>query len=144
MGCDSDIGWIVANAREALMGAAMPATCISVDILSVCSRIYLLGFPLQSPCSKASKLQVPVAPPPPPEVPPVNTDIQTIQLDGNIKLFQCFCNSHLRYEAEYGRKRGTTTNSYLVTDGDEAMLIDVPRKAYVETFCKLQSWPEAH
>lgn len=82
-------------------------------------------------------MQASVAPPPPPEAPPVSTDIQTVQLDGNIKLFQCFCNSHLRYEAEYGRKRGTTTNSYMVTDGNEAMLIDVPRKAYLETFCTL-------
>lgn len=81
-------------------------------------------------------LQV-VSAPVPPEPPAVNTDIQAVQLDGNIKLFQCFRNSHLRYEAEYGRKRGTTTNSYLVTDGDEAMLIDVPRQAYVETFCAL-------
>lgn len=83
-------------------------------------------------------MQAATSPPPtPPEDPPVYTDIQAVQLDGNIKLFQCYCNSHLRYEAEYGRKRGTTTNAYLVTDGDEAMLIDVPRKAYLETFCTI-------
>lgn len=82
-------------------------------------------------------MQAATSPPPaPPADPQVNTDIKPVQLDGNIKLFQCYCNSHLRYEAEYGRKRGTTTNAYLITDGDDAMLIDVPRKAYLETFCE--------
>lgn len=71
-------------------------------------------------------------PPPPLEV---STSIQTVQLDGSIKLFQCFCNSSLRYEAEYARKRGTTTNTYMLSDGDQSVLIDVPRAAYLETFC---------
>ena len=75
---------------------------------------------------------------PPPGMPPervVPVSIKTVQLDGNLKLFQCYTKDHLRYEAEYGLKRGTTTNSYLLLDGDEGMLVDVPRKEYLDVFC---------
>ena len=71
-------------------------------------------------------------PPPPIEVP---TDIATVQFDGSIKMFQCFCNSSLRYEAEYARKKGTTTNTYMLSDGNESVLIDIPRAAYLGPFC---------
>ena len=61
--------------------------------------------------------------------------IKTVQLDGVTTLFQCLCSDHLRYEAEYGLKRGTTSNLYLLKDGNEGLLIDVPRKEYLDVFC---------
>ena len=72
--------------------------------------------------------------PPPREVP---VSIKAVQLDGNTKLFQCHCSAHLRFEAEYGLKRGTTSNAYLLLDGSEGVLVDVPRKEYLEVFCAL-------
>jgi hypothetical protein len=77
--------------------------------------------------------------PQPPERDPVPVSIKTVQLDGNTKLLQCHCSAHLRFEAEYGRKRGTTSNAYLLLDGTEGMLVDVPRKEYLEVFCALRS-----
>lgn len=69
--------------------------------------------------------------PPPPKV---DVEAKTLQLDGVTKVFQCFCRTHLRFEAEYGLKRGTTTNSYLLLDGNSGTLVDVPRKEYLEVF----------
>lgn len=74
---------------------------------------------------------------PPSHVVPV--DIKTVQLDGGTKLFQCHCSAYLRFEAEYGRKRGTTSNAYLLLDGTEGILIDVPRKEYLDVFCALSA-----
>jgi flavorubredoxin len=70
--------------------------------------------------------------PPPLEV---STDVKTVQLEGGVRLFQCFCDSYLRFESEYGLKRGTTSNAYLLSDGDNGLLIDVPRKEYLQPFC---------
>lgn len=53
------------------------------------------------------------APTPPPD-PEVDVFVKTIQLDGNTRILQCYCKSHLRFEPEYGLKRGTTTNCYLI------------------------------
>ena len=75
---------------------------------------------------------------PPPNAPPerkVPVDIKTVQLDGGDKLFQCFSTAHLRYEAEYGLNRGTTTNCYLLAGDNASVLVDVPRKEYLEVFC---------
>ena len=70
--------------------------------------------------------------PPPPRQ--VDVEVKVVQLDGNTKVIQSFCRTHLRYEAEYGLKRGTCTNCYLLVDGDEALLVDVPRSEYLAVF----------
>jgi flavorubredoxin len=73
--------------------------------------------------------------PQPPERDAVPVSIKTVQLDGSTKLLQCYCSAYLRFEAEYGLKRGTTSNAYLLLDGTEGVLVDVPRKEYLEVFC---------
>lgn len=42
----------------------------------------------------------------------------------------------MKYEVEYGLKRGTTDNSYTVQDGKDLVLVDVPDGAFKEHFVK--------
>lgn len=65
----------------------------------------------------------------------VDVAVKVVQLDGNTRVIQTYCKTHLRYEAEYGLKRGSCTNCYLLIDGDDALLIDVPRREYMAVFC---------
>ena len=77
----------------------------------------------------------PVAPPPR----QVEVGVKVVLVDGDTKVIQCFCKTHLRYEAEYGLKRGSCSNSYLLMDGPKAMLIDVPRQEYMGVFRAIPS-----
>ena len=51
----------------------------------------------------------------PPQEPKVEVDgVDVIPLTKNVTLLRGTCSSRLKFEIEYGRKRGTTDNSYLV------------------------------
>ncbi|KAG2453394.1 hypothetical protein HYH02_001618 [Chlamydomonas schloesseri] len=66
---------------------------------------------------------------------PVNVENQVASVAPNIKVIQSICrNERLKYEVEYGLRRGTTDNSYLVTASGAVTLVDVPYEAYAESF----------
>ncbi|KAG2496624.1 hypothetical protein HYH03_005445 [Edaphochlamys debaryana] len=55
----------------------------------------------------------------------------------NIKMLRGTCLAErLKYEVEYGLKRGTTDNSYIISSPNAVVLVDVPYEAYMQEFEK--------
>lgn len=53
----------------------------------------------------------------------------------NVKLLHGVCRAErLKYEVEYGLKRGTSDNSYLITSPSAKVLVDVPYEAFAKQF----------
>ncbi|GLC37163.1 hypothetical protein PLESTB_000986800 [Pleodorina starrii] len=82
--------------------------------------------------------------PTPPPLDPVDVEYEVLSVAPNVKMLRGVCRSErLKYEVEYGLKRGTTDNSYLVTSPNATVLIDVPYEAYAQSFvsCLQSSLP---
>ncbi|GIL84269.1 hypothetical protein Vretimale_15926 [Volvox reticuliferus] len=70
-----------------------------------------------------------------PPTEPVVVDYSIYTVAPNVKMLRGTCRcERLKYEVEYGMKRGTTDNSYLITAPGATVLIDVPYEAYGEKF----------
>ncbi|GLI66193.1 hypothetical protein VaNZ11_009958 [Volvox africanus] len=73
--------------------------------------------------------------PVPPPIEPVIVDYSIYTVAPNAKMLRGTCRcERLKYEVEYGMKRGTTDNSYLLTTPGATVLIDVPYEAYGDKF----------
>ncbi|GFR44040.1 hypothetical protein Agub_g5200 [Astrephomene gubernaculifera] len=78
--------------------------------------------------------------PTPPPTEPVEVEYDTFQVAPNVQLLRGSCRAErLKYEVEYGLKRGTTDNSYLITSPGAVVLVDVPYEAYKEKFVEALS-----
>lgn len=60
----------------------------------------------------------------------------TFEVASEIFALQCSCVERLKFEVEYGLKRGTTENAYVIkgTTRDTTFLIDIPNEAFAATF----------
>eukprot|EP00894_Picocystis_sp_ML_P005211 jgi/Pico_ML_1/55728/g1377.t1 len=71
--------------------------------------------------------------PPKPEVVP-QKDVRVLKLlDGTVAL-RGNVQERFKFEVEYGKKRGTTDNAYIVRGENASALIDVPDRAFAEAF----------
>ena len=53
----------------------------------------------------------------------------------SVTCLRGICNERLKYEIEYGLKKGTSENAYLIQDKSGGkVLIDIPFKAFQEDF----------
>ena len=60
----------------------------------------------------------------PPKPPPVQTEgVQAVPLSQSVTMLRGVCNERLKFEIEYGLKRGTTDNSYIVRVRPVALLL---------------------
>ena len=51
----------------------------------------------------------------PPKPPPIPTEgVEAVRLSKRVTVLRGICNERLKFEIEYGLKRGTTDNSYIV------------------------------
>ena len=66
--------------------------------------------------------------------PEVETKVyeETIPDSFNVELFKCVTTQRLKFEVEYGLKRGTSDNVYSIGGSKKTALIDVPDKAFAE------------
>ncbi|KAK9827610.1 hypothetical protein WJX81_005946 [Elliptochloris bilobata] len=46
------------------------------------------------------------------------------------------CNNRFKFAIEYGNKRGTTENTYVIKDGKDSILIDVPDETFADDFVR--------
>ncbi|KAK9816862.1 hypothetical protein WJX72_006273 [[Myrmecia] bisecta] len=60
--------------------------------------------------------------------------VQAVPLTRGTTCLRGVCSRRLKFEIEYGAKRGSTDNSYLVQEGSDTILIDVPDSAYTQKF----------
>jgi hypothetical protein len=72
----------------------------------------------------------------PPEVEVKVDGVQVLPVVKGITCLRGVCTERLKYEIEYGLKRGTTDNSYLVERNGATVLVDVPVQAYAESYCE--------
>lgn len=82
-------------------------------------------------------MQAPTAQPEaPPSAPPPPVDEELLALTDNVSVIRGTCDKRLKFEVEYGMKRGTTDNSYLVRGAGGAfeVLLDVPDESFLEKF----------
>jgi len=58
------------------------------------------------------------------------------EISPGIFAVRCSCTERVKYEVEYGLKRGTTDNSYLIKGDtrESTVLIDVPQTAFSTTY----------
>jgi flavorubredoxin/flavin reductase (DIM6/NTAB) family NADH-FMN oxidoreductase RutF len=60
-------------------------------------------------------------------------DVQVISIGFDTRVFRSRTWSRLKFEVEYGLSRGTTANSYLITQ-EKTVLIDPPGESFTEIF----------
>jgi flavorubredoxin len=60
--------------------------------------------------------------------------VQVLPVVKGITCLRGVCTERLKYEIEYGLKRGTTDNSYLIERNGNTVLVDVPVQAYIESY----------
>jgi len=93
----------------------------------------------------------------PPKEPPVKTEgVEVLSVSRAVVMLRGVCNERLKFAIEYGNKRGTTENTYVVKvrpllclqgtparlllmfiraqDGKDSILIDVPDEAFADDF----------
>jgi len=61
------------------------------------------------------------------------------ELAEGVTMVRCVCRERLKFEVEYGMKRGTTNNSYLIAGATATALLDLPDKSFAESFAKSQA-----
>lgn len=82
----------------------------------------------------ANAISTSTAPGPSPAPPTQETDVRVQRItDDTCSLRSCSL-ERLKFEIEYGLKRGTTDNSYLIKGGRHTALIDVPDQAFSKGF----------
>ncbi|KXZ51271.1 hypothetical protein GPECTOR_13g758 [Gonium pectorale] len=70
-----------------------------------------------------------------PTVEQLDVDYLVTPVAPNVRLLRATCRAErLKYEVEYGLKRGTTDNSYLITSDAATVLVDVPYEAFADKF----------
>ncbi|CAD7701125.1 unnamed protein product [Ostreobium quekettii] len=78
------------------------------------------------------------APPPPPtEAPKVNVDNESVlEVTDNVFCVRGTCTERLKFEVQYGLKRGTADNSYLIKGNSKetTVLIDVPYQDFADKY----------
>ncbi|BBM97221.1 protein MpFLV1 [Marchantia polymorpha subsp. ruderalis] len=77
------------------------------------------------------------APPPPPAAPiKQESDVRISQVAKDTMTIRGRCMDRLKYEVEYGLKRGTTNNSYVIKGTNSTALIDIMDQSFAEAFTK--------
>ncbi|MBE9077010.1 diflavin flavoprotein [Romeria aff. gracilis LEGE 07310] len=71
--------------------------------------------------------------PQPVSTPPRPRDVQIVEVGPQTTVMRSRMWERLKFEVEYGRRRGTTANSYLVC-GDRVALIDPPGESFTKIF----------
>lgn len=74
-----------------------------------------------------------------PTVQDTSTDLgqaNVLEVAQNIFLIKCSCTERLKFEVEYGLKRGTSENSFLIQgpDRDSTVLVDIPVESFQTSF----------
>ncbi|KAL3701994.1 hypothetical protein R1sor_020016 [Riccia sorocarpa] len=77
------------------------------------------------------------SPPPPPSAPvKQETDVRVVQIAKDTITLRGRSIDRLKYEVEYGLKRGSTNNSYIIQGATASALIDVMDQAFADAFVK--------
>ncbi len=63
-------------------------------------------------------------------------DFQVETISSNTKILRSRTWERLKFEVEYSRQKGTTSNSYLI-QGDKIALIDPPGKSFTQTYLEI-------
>lgn len=75
-----------------------------------------------------------------PAPPKQETDVRVQRITDDTCSLRSCCSERLKFEIEYGLKRGTTDNSYIIKGGTHTALVDVPDQAFSKGFVEtLQS-----
>jgi flavorubredoxin/flavin reductase (DIM6/NTAB) family NADH-FMN oxidoreductase RutF len=69
----------------------------------------------------------------PPPSPPKARDVQTAQIGANTLVLRSRTWDRLKFEVEYARQKGTTSNSYLI-QARETALLDPPGESFTDLF----------
>ncbi|KAL2649642.1 hypothetical protein R1flu_017770 [Riccia fluitans] len=76
------------------------------------------------------------SPPPTPAPIKKETDVRVVQVAKDTLTLRGRSTDRLKYEVEYGLKRGSTNNSYIIQGATATALIDVMDQAFAEAFVK--------
>ena len=64
-------------------------------------------------------------------------EVFTDTLAEGVDMVRCVCKERLKFEVEYGMRRGTTDNSYVVKGDEATALLDLPDKSFAPAFSKV-------
>lgn len=82
----------------------------------------------------ASAVSTSAVPGSPPVLPKEENDVKIQKITDDTCSLRCCSLERLKFEIEYGLKRGTTDNSYLIKGGNHTALVDVPDQAFSKGF----------
>lgn len=82
----------------------------------------------------ASAVSTSAAPESAPAPPKQEADVRVQKITDDTIILRCCSLERLKFEIEYGLKRGTTDNSYIIKGGSQTALIDVPDQSFTEGF----------
>lgn len=61
-------------------------------------------------------------------------EVQVTPVTKHVTAFRSICTQRLKFEIEYGLKRGTTDNCYVIQENNTVVLVDVPDQAFTDDF----------
>ncbi|KAG6548602.1 hypothetical protein Mapa_010091 [Marchantia paleacea] len=119
----------------AVAGAGVSQVC-KTDGIHVCREVLERHGLVRAAAVDQSSVTT-GAPPPPPAAPiKQETDVRISQVAKDTITIRGRSMDRLKYEVEYGLKRGTTNNSYVIKGTTSTALIDIMDQSFAEAFIK--------